>query len=160
MINRSLKTSLVLLPGILMTTMLIAIFAGASDNSIATGQTGNATSATNQTSPRLGNLTVADFLPVQDSLSIAREAIFDNGNSGTYTALNEADNDLYTLVELVGPEVEDLFLQQIAPVREKINAAQEAVVNGDFATALQNVNSASTELVKITLQLPSGEVEE
>ena len=40
----------------------------------ATNQTsGNATSATNQTSQSLGNLTRADFTPVQESLSAGRE---------------------------------------------------------------------------------------
>ena len=58
------------------------------------------------------------------------------------------------------PEVGDQLRQQTVPVRQSINDAQEAIFNGDFAKALQDVNSASTALAKITLALPSGETGE
>lgn len=158
--NRNLRISLALLHGSLITAMLMAISAGVVGNHEATSQTGNATSVANQTSQSLGNLTGADFLPAQADFANARDMIFDGRNLGTFLALNAADNELYTVVDRVGPEVGDLLQQQIAPVRENINNAKEAVVNGDFAKALQDINSASTELVIFTLQLPSGEIEE
>jgi hypothetical protein len=158
--NRTLKTSLVLIHGGLITAMLMVISAGILVNHEATSQTGNATSAANQTSQSLGNLTKADFLNAQTSLANARDGIFDGDNLTSFRSLNAADNSLYTVATEVGPEVGDLLQQQIAPARENINNAQEAIVNGDLARALQDVNSASTVIAKITIPLPSGETEE
>jgi hypothetical protein len=161
--NRTLKPTPVLLHGILVTAVLLAIFAGVNIYQEATAQTGNATSATNQTSQGLGNLTRGDFSPVQENLAVARDHIFErNANLRTYLALNAADDALYGVVDRLElePEVGDQLRQQIAPVRQSINDAQEAVFDGDFAKALKDVNSASTTLVKITLPLPSGETGE
>jgi hypothetical protein len=160
MMSRTLKTSLVIIHGSLITAMLMAISAGILTVHEAISQTGNATSTANQTSQSLGNLTIGNFSSVQANLADARDAIYVDRNLRAFTALNTADNELYTLVDRVGPEAADLLLQKIAPVRENINNAQEAVANGDFAKALRDVNSASTEIVKITLQLPPGENEE
>ena len=174
MMNRTLKPTPVLLHGILVTAVLLAISVGVNSYQEATSQTGNATSATNQTSGNatsatnqtsqsLGNLTRVDFMPVQDSLSAPRDFIFeDNANLRTYLALNAADDELYRVIDRLElePEMGDLLRQQTVPVRQSINDAQEAILNGDFAKALQDVNSASTALVKITLPLPSGETGE
>jgi hypothetical protein len=163
MMNRTLKPMPVLLHGILVTAVLLAISVGVNSYQEATSQTGNATSATNQTSQSLGNLTRADFSPVQENLAVARDFIYDpNANLRTYLALNAADDELYTVIDRLElePEVGDLLRQQIVPVRQSINDAQEAIFDGDFAKALQDLNSASTALVKITLPLPSGETGE
>jgi hypothetical protein len=158
MISRILKTSYVIVGGSLVTAMLMAISAGILTDHEATSQTGNATSTVNQTSQSLGNLTAGNFSSAQANLADARDAIYSELEYGTFTALNAADNELFLLFDRVGPEVG--FQQKIAPVRESINNAQEAIINGDFAKALRDVNSASTEIVKITFQLPPGENEE
>jgi hypothetical protein len=163
MMNRTLKPTPVLLHGILVTALLLAISGGVNSYQEATSQTGNATSATNQTSQSLGNLTRVDFMPVQESLAAARDFIYeDNGNLRSYFALNAADDELYRVIDRLElePEVVDLLRQQTVPVRQSVNDAQEAIFNGDLAKALQDVNSASTALVKITLPLPSGETGE
>jgi hypothetical protein len=100
---------------------------------------------------------------VQENLAVARDLIYEkNANLRTYIALNAADDELYTVIDRVElePEVGDQLRQQTVPVRQSINDAQEAIFDGDFAKALQAVNSASTALVKITLPLPSGETGE
>jgi hypothetical protein len=161
--NKILKPTPVLLRGILLTAVLLAIFAGVNSYQEATSQTGNATSTTNQTSQSLGNLTRGDFSPVQDNLAAARNFVFEeNGNLRAYLALNTADNELYRVVDRpeLGPDVGDLLLQQIVPVRQGINDAQEAIFDGDLAKALKDLNSASTALVKITLPMPAGETGE
>jgi hypothetical protein len=163
MMNRTLKPTPVLLHGIIAAAVLFAIFVGVNIYQEATAQTENATSTTNQTSQSLGNLTRGDFSPVQENLAVARDHIFErNANLRTYLALNAADDALYTVVDRLElePEVGDMLRQQIVPVRQSINDAQEAVFDGNFAKALQDVNSASTALVKITLPLPSGETGE
>jgi uncharacterized caspase-like protein len=156
--SRILKTSLVIVHGSLIAAMLMAISAGILTDHEATSQTGNATSTVNQTSQSLGNLTAGNFSSAQANLADARDAIYVDRNLRAFTALNAADNELFLLFDRVGPEVG--IQQKIAPVRENINNAQEAIINGDFAKALRDVNSASTEIVKITLQLPPGENEE
>ena len=161
--NKILKPTPVLLHGILLTAVLFAISSGVNSYQEAASQTGNATSATNQTAQSLGNLTRVDFSPVQESLAAARNFVFeDNGNLRAYLALNTADDELYRVVDRLelGPELGDLLLQQITPVRQGINDAQEAIFDGDLAKALKDVNSASTALVKITLPLPAGETGE
>jgi hypothetical protein len=163
MMDRTLKPTPVLLHGILVTAMLLAISVAINSYQGAASQTENATSATNQTSQSLGNLTRADFSPVQENLAVARDLIYErNANLRTYVALNAADDELYRVIDRLElePEVGDLLRQQTVPVRQSINDAQEAVFDGDFAKALQDVNSASTALVKITLPLPSGETGE
>jgi hypothetical protein len=164
--NKTFKMSLVLLHGGLITAMLLAISVGVNIFDDAISQTGNqtgnatstsnqtATSTTNQTSQSLGNITRGDFLSAQENLGAARDGIFAGRNLQAFTTLNDADSDLYVIIDGAGPEVGDLLLQQLAPVRESINNAREAVVSGDLAKALQGVNSASTELTKITWQLP------
>jgi hypothetical protein len=42
------------------------------------------------------------------------------------------------------------------PVRNHIDNAQKALIGGDTAGALNELNSADVELLKITQKLPSG----
>jgi hypothetical protein len=153
MMNRTLKTNLVLMPVVLMSAMFVAILAGVTINQEASGQTANATSAANQTGPSIGNITSGDFSTVWDNLETARNAIIDNDTYSAFFALNDADNDLYGVVG------ETILQQQITPVRDQINNAQDAMLSQDLAKALQDVNSATVELTKVTQKLPSGEEE-
>jgi hypothetical protein len=156
--NISIKTTLV--PGYVIPAILIAISAGLTSNSEATAQTANATATANQTttanqtSPSIGNLTSADFSATWDSLEEARNALIDNDAYTAFFAMNDADSNLY------GTVGETTLQQQITPVRDQLNNAQDAVINQDLPQALEGVNSASVELTKITQQLPQGEVEE
>ncbi|HKI08059.1 MAG TPA: hypothetical protein VKA09_06660 [Nitrososphaeraceae archaeon] len=154
MMNRTLKTTLVLMPGIVISAILMAISAGATNNQEATAQTANATTAANQTGPSNANITSGDFSDTSDNLEMARNAMFDNDTYTAFFALNDADNALFGVV---GGTV---LQQQTTPVRDLINNAQDAVVNQDLEKALQDVNSASVELIKVTQQLPTDEEEE
>jgi hypothetical protein len=154
MMNRILKTTLVLMPGIVVSAILMTILAGDTNNKEAMAQTTNATTAANQTSISIGNITSGDFSTIGDNLEAARDAIFDNDTYTAFSALNNADNNLYNIVG------ETPLQQQIKPIRDQINNAQDAVINQDLAKALADVNSATVELVKITQQLPPAEEEE
>src|SRR5215211_7398096 len=167
MMNRTLKTTLVLVPGIVISAILMAISADTTSNQEAiaqtantttaanqTGQTANTTTAANQTGSIFGNLTSGDFSTTGDNLEAARNAIFDNDTYTAFFALNDADNELFGIV---GGTV---LQQQTTPVRDFINNAQDAILNQDLAKALQDVNSASVELTKVTQQLPPDEEEE
>ena len=148
MMNGSLKTTLEVIPGALIAAILIAVSAGPTNNPEATAQTVNATTATNQTGPDIGNLTRTDFSPASDSLADAREAIIDNDPFTAFLAVNEADTNLYWAVRTTPLE------QQISAVRDQLNNAQDAVLSRDLPGALQGINSASVELTKLTQQLP------
>ena len=136
-----------MIPGAVMAALLIAISAGP-PNSPATAQTVNATTATNQTSPDMGNLTRNDFSESYDSLAEARNAIIDNATFTAFAALNDADSNLYWAVRTTPLE------QQISAVRDQLNNAQDAVLNRDLSGALQGINTANVELTKLTQQLP------
>src|SRR5215207_3647131 len=122
MMNRTLKTTLVLMPGIVISAILMAISAGATNNQEATAQTANATTAANQTGPSIGNLTSGDFSTTRDNIEAARNAIFDNDTYTAFFALNDADNELFGIV---GGTV---LQQQTTPVRDFINKAQDAIL--------------------------------
>ncbi len=153
--NISFKATLV--TGYVISAILIAISAGLTGNPEATAQSANATATANQTTtanqtgPSIGNLTSADFSATWDSLEQARSAIIDNDTYAAFFAMNDADSNLY------GAVGETALQQQITPVRDQLNNAQDAVINQDLPQALEGVNSASVELTKITQQLPQGE---
>jgi hypothetical protein len=158
MMNRISKTTLAWMPSIVVSAVLIAISADSINNQEATAQTANATAAqtanataANQTGASIGNITSADFSTIQDNLDMARNAIFDNDTYTAFFAMNDADSALYGIVG--GTSLQ----QQLKPFRDQLNNAQDAVANNDLAKALQDINSAGVELVKVTQQLPSGE---
>src|ERR687892_651675 len=97
MMNRISKTTLALMPSIVISAVLIAISADSINNQEATAQTANATAA-NQTGASIGNLTSADFSTIRDNLDMARDAIFDNDTYTAFFAMNDADSALYGIV--------------------------------------------------------------
>ena len=75
--NRTLKTILVLMPGIATSAILMAISAGGMVNQEAMAQTANATTnataPVNQTGPDFGNITSADFSTTLDNIEAVTE---------------------------------------------------------------------------------------
>ena len=63
------------------------------------------------------------------------------------TATGEGDSDTITIVEIT------------EPIRNHIESAKKALLEGDLSSALKERNSAEDELVKITSGLPAGEEE-
>src|SRR5215213_5256310 len=127
MMNRISKTTLALMPSIVISAVLIAISADPTNNQEATAQTvnattlptANATTAANQTGASIGNMTSADFSTIRDNLETARDAMFDNDTYTAFNALNDADNDLYAVVG------ETPLQQQLKPFRDQLNNAQD-----------------------------------
>ena len=122
-------------------------------------QTGGATTQ-NQTSTALANLTRADFEPITSALNSARESLMENATGDAYFSLNFADNALFRAAEIEGPSASVTITEITQPVRDRIDAAQEALLGGDIANSLNELNSADVELVRITQGLPAGEEEE
>jgi hypothetical protein len=132
----------------------------------ALGQQQNATNATTATSNQtqaggagtMAALTQADFDPAVENLDSAREAIQDNNPAGAVSELGSAETELNTLMTRLGGG-ESAGGQQLVTVRNHLNMAQDASINNDTLKAFQGINSADTELLKITQKLPADEVE-
>jgi NhaP-type Na+/H+ or K+/H+ antiporter len=132
----------------------------------------NATTTTNQTAGNqtqggggaaggaaMANLTQADFGPVTDSLNTARESLQTNDTTAAYDAVNSAGSGLFGLANDQGEQNMKAVLQQFKPLQDSIDSTRDALRNNDTAKAIQQLNTADVELLKITQQLPSGEQE-
>ena len=127
-------------------------------NATATNQT-----AGNQTQgggAAMGNLTQADFGPVRDSLNTARESLQTNDTTSAYGAVNTVGSELFGLANDQGEQNMKAVLQQFKPLQDSIDSIRDALRNNDNTKALQQLNTADVELLKITQSLPSGEQEE
>jgi hypothetical protein len=130
-------------------TTLLFQEANAQNATTATNQTG---AAQNQTSI-LANLTNSDFVPIRENLALVRDAILDNDNVLAYRALGWADNEAFILAGEQGNE-SSVLLAQLRPTQDAIQSAQQALLQEDSATALQDLGSAETALLQITNKLP------
>ena len=132
----------------------------------------NATTTTNQTAGNqtqgggtaagaaMANLTQADFGPVTDNLNTARESLQTNDTTAAYNAVNSAGSELFGLANDQGEQNMKAVLQQFKPLQDSIDSIRDALRNNDNTKALQQLNTADVELLKITQSLPSGEQEE
>ena len=131
----------------------------------------NATTTTNQTAGNqtqgggtaagaaMANLTQADFGPVTDILNTARESLQTNDTTAAYDAVNSAGSELFGLANDQGEQNMKAVMQQFKPLQDSIDSTRDDLRNNDTAKALQQLNTADVELLKITQQLPSGEQE-
>jgi hypothetical protein len=122
----------------------------------ATGQQ-NATNATSSQAAGLGpmgTLTQSDFEELTDNLNSAREALKDNDPAGAVGDLGSAETEVRVFITQVGGE-DSAGGQQFLAVLNHINSAQDSSGNNDTLTAFQAINTADTELLKITQKLPA-----
>ena len=127
-------------------------------NATATNQT-----AGNQTQgggAAMGNLTQADFGPVRDNLNTARESLQNNDTTSAYGAVNTVGSELFGLANDQGEQNMKALMQQFKPIQDSIDSTRDALRDNDAAKALQQLNTADVELLKITQQLTPGEQEE
>ena len=107
----------------------------------------------------MGNLTQADFGPVTDSLNTARESLQTNDTTAAYDAVNSVDSELFGLANDQGEQNMKALMQQFKPLQDSIDGTRDALTNNDTVKALQQLDTADVELLKITQKLPSGEEE-
>jgi hypothetical protein len=122
----------------------------------------NATSSNQTQGAGLGpmaSLTQSDFGELTDSLNSAREALRDDDPAGAIGDLGSAETEVRVFMRQVGGE-DSTGGQLLLKVLSNINAAQDASGNNDTMKAFQRINTADTELLKITQELPSGEDED
>ena len=112
------------------------------------------------TGAAIAGLTQADFGPVTDNLNTARESLQTNDTTAAYAAVNSAELELFGLASDQGEQNMKALMQQFKPLQDSIDSTRDALRNNDTAKAIQQLNTADVELLKITQQLPSGEEEE
>ena len=112
----------------------------------------------------MGNLTQGDFDPVLDSLNTVRESLQNNDTNAAYDEVNSAGSELFGLANDQGEQNMKALMQQFKPLQDNIDNVRDALRGNDTTKALQQLNTADSELLKITQQLPSedqgGEPEE
>jgi hypothetical protein len=99
-------------------------------------------------------LTQSDFGDLTDNLNSAREALRDNDPAGAVGDLGSAETEVRVFMTQLGGE-DSPGGQQLLTVINHINMAQDSSGNNDTLKAFQEINTADTELVKITQKLPA-----
>jgi hypothetical protein len=117
--------------------------------------TTNATSSQTAGPGPMGTLTQSDFEELTDNLNSAREALKDNDPAGAVGDLGSAETEVRVFMTQIGGE-DSAGGQQLGQVLNHINAAQDSSGNNDTLTAFQAINTADTELLKITQILPAN----
>lgn len=143
----------------------VAQNASSTNTTMANQTAGNQTQGGGATAgAAMGNLTQADFGPVLDSLNSVRESLQNNDTTAAYDEVNSAGSELFGLANDQGEQNMNALVQQFKPLQDNIDSIRDALRDNDAAKALQQLNSADAELLKITQQLPSegqeGEQEE
>ena len=77
----------------------------------------------------------------------------------TYDAVNSAESELFGLANDQGGQNMKALMQQFKPIQDSMDNTRDTLKNNDTAKALQQLNTADTELLKITQQLPPEEGE-
>jgi hypothetical protein len=169
--NRVLITIVVVVATVLATTMaatqillppLLQQEAAAQNATTTTNQTaGNQTQGggTAATRAAMGNLTQVDFGSLRDNLNTARESLQTNDTTAAYDAVNSAESELFGLANDQGEQNMKALMQQFKPLQDSIDSTRDALRNNDTAKALQQLDTADVELLKITQQLPPEEQE-
>jgi hypothetical protein len=122
----------------------------------ATGQQNTTNAASSQAAGPgpMGALTQSDFGELTTNLNSAREALKDNDPAEAVGDLGSAETEVRVFMTEVGGE-DSPGGQQLLTVLNHINAAQDSSGNNDTLKAFQDINSADTELLKITQKLPA-----
>jgi hypothetical protein len=124
-----------------------------------TNQTGGNQTQGGGTATRaaMGNLTQANFGPATDNLNTARESLQTNDTTAAYDAVNSAESQLFGLANGQGEQNMKAVMQQLKPLQDSIDSTRDALRNNDTVKALQQLDTADVELLKITQKLPPGE---
>jgi hypothetical protein len=167
--NRVLATIMVatVLATTMVATQIILLLPSLQQEAVAQNVSSTNTTMANQTAGNqtqgatagvaMGNLTQADFGPVSDSLNTIRESLQNNDTTEAYDEVNSAGSELFGLANDQGEQSMKALMQQFKPLQDNIDSIRDALRGNDAVKALQQLNTADAELLKITLQLPSEE---
>ena len=130
-----------------------AVTAASMQNQTISNQTGRAAA--------LANLTQTDFESITVDLAEARQALQNNDTSGVLDELSSASEELFQVISgQFDPDHMAAITEQFKPLQTHIDQARADVLKNDHTKTLEEINSADSELLKITQELPSSEEEE
>ncbi|HZC47907.1 MAG TPA: hypothetical protein VE244_02485 [Nitrososphaeraceae archaeon] len=109
----------------------------------------------------LANLTQTDFESITEDLAEARQALQNNDTSGVLDELSSASEELFQVISgQSDPDHMTAITEQFKSLQTHMDQGRAAVLKNDHTKTLSEINSADSELLKITQELPSGKEEE
>jgi hypothetical protein len=101
----------------------------------------------------MANFIPSDLDPVTDNLNTAREALQNNDTTEAFNALSSVRNELFALTNDMEPGQMTVLYQTLNPLQAQIDQAQDGLQRNDLPNALEALNSADSELLKLTEQM-------
>ncbi len=101
----------------------------------------------------MANFIPSDLDPVTDNLNTAREALQNNDTTEAFNALSSVRNELFALTNDMEPGQITVLYQTFNPLQAQIDQAQDGLQRNDLPNALKALNSADSELLKLTEQM-------
>ena len=109
----------------------------------------------------LANLTQTDFESITEDLGQSQQALQNNDTSGVLDELSSASEELFQVISgQFDPDHMAAITEQFKPLQTHIDEARGAALKNDHTKTLEEINSADSELLKITQELPASEEEE
>ena len=109
----------------------------------------------------LANLTQSDLESITEDLGQARQALQNNDTNGVLDELSSASEELFQVISgQFDPDHMTAIAEQFKPLQTHIDQARGAALKNDNTQTLEEINSADSELLKITQELPDSEEEE
>jgi hypothetical protein len=132
--------------------------AGATANQTGSVMQNQTTGNQTQAGAAMGGNIMANFIPsdldpVTDSLNTAREALQNNDTTEAFNALSSVRNELFALTNDMEPGQITVLYQTLNPLQAQIDQAQDGLQRNDLPNALEALNSADSELLKLTEQM-------
>jgi hypothetical protein len=128
---------------------------------IISNQTNGIANQTGGGAAALANLTQTDFESITEDLGQAQQALQNNDTSGVLDELSSASEELFQVISgQFDPDHMAAITEQFKPLQTHIDEARGAALKNDHTKTLEEINSADSELLKITQELPASEEEE
>lgn len=128
---------------------------------IISNQTNGIANQTGGGAAALANLTQTDFESITEDLGQAQQALQNNDTSGVLDELSSASEELFQVISgQFDPDHMAAITEQFKPLQTHIDEARGAALKNDHTKTLEEINSADSELLKITQELPANEEEE
>lgn len=128
---------------------------------IISNQTNGIANQTGGGAAALANLTQTDFESITEDLGQAQQALQNNDTSGVLDELSSASEELFQVISgQFDPDHMAAITEQFKPLQTHIDEARGAALKNDHTKTLEEINSADSELLKITQELPASDEEE
>jgi hypothetical protein len=129
--------------------------------SIISNQTNGIANQTGGGAAVLANLTQTDFESITEDLAEAHQALQNNDTSGVLDELSSASEELFQVISgQFDPDHMAAITEQFKSLQTHIDQGRAAILKNDQTKTLEEINSADSELLKITQELPRSEEEE